>query len=403
MRFRRAVLLVSGAALAVGAAVAGVLAGEKGPAGGPMSCATFAVSKGEALLIGHNLDDPVNETPGMVVVNKRGVAKESISYADLNSFSGRDDAQPRLRWTSAYGSVTYNVFGKEFPDGGMNEAGLYVGEMTLLGSVYPKEPGRVRIYHSAWMQYLLDNSATVPEALGSLERVVPDGHCQWHFFMADREGRTAVVEFDEGKTYIYTGETLPVKALTNTTYPSCLKKLALKEGFGGTEKWDYTVDPKKDKRFYWAADMTRKLEAGPDPLTHEKAFEILTQMGCGANRWALVFDPKAMRVLFTTYKCRTLRWVDFASLDFACGTPVVALDINQALSGDVAPRFTSLTDERNKAFLEEWFAGLDTGFLGNLFWKGKMAKRLQAYQAGCRCGRGGGDQEIPKSGNPGMR
>lgn len=372
------------ATVAAGAAVVGWV-GAMGPAGGPMSCATFAVSKGDALLIGHNLDDPVNETPGMVVVNKRGVAKESISYADLNSFSGRDDAQPRLKWTSTYGSVTYNVFGREFPDGGMNEAGFYVGEMTLLGSVYPKEPGRVRIYHSAWMQYLLDNFATVPEALASLERVVPDGHCQWHFFMADREGHTAVVEFDEGKTYTYTGEALPVRALTNYTYPSCLKKLALKEGFGGTEKIDYTVDPQKDKRFYWAAEMTRKLEAGPDPLTHERAFEILTQMGCGANRWALVFDPRAMRVHFTTYKCRTLRWVDFSSFDFACATPVVALDINQALAGDVAPKFTPLTDARNKAVLEEWFAGLDTGFLGNLFWKGKMVKRLTAYPATCRC------------------
>jgi len=376
-----AVLGFTGAA-GLGWAALGV---DRGPSGGPMSCATFQVAKGDVLLIGHNLDDAENETPGMIVVNKRGVAKESVSYADLKAFSGRDDSQPRLRWTSAYGSITYNVFGKEFPDGGMNEAGLYVGEMTLLGSVYPKDAGKVNMYHHAWMQYLLDTCSQVPEVLDSLKKINVDGHCQWHFFVADRSGRAAVIEFDEGKSLVYTGEALPVKVSTNYTYPSCLKKLSEFEGFGGKAKVDYALDPKKDRRFVWAADRIRKIDAGSAPPTVAQVFEILAQMGCGANRWALVFDPKAMRVTFHTEKCRTPRWVDFASCDFTCETPVQALDINRALSGDVAPQFVPLTDAMNREFVDRFFSGIDVGFLGNLFWKGQMVRHLQAYQATCKC------------------
>lgn len=357
----------------------------RGPSGGPQSCSTFAVAKGETLLIGHNLDDAVNEAPGLVVINKRGVPKESISYTDLNPLPARGAAPLRVRWTSTYGSITYNVFGKEFPDGGMNEAGLYVGEMTLLGSVYPKDAGLVRIYHHAWMQYLLDNFDSVPKVIESLGKVTVDGHCQWHFFVADRAGRTAAIEFDEGKTLVYTGGALPVRVLTNYTYPSCMKKLSEYEGFGGTRKVDYAPDDKKDRRFIWAAEMIRKIETGAPAPTVEQAFEILSQLGCGANRWALVFDPKVMRILFSTEKCRKVRWVDYASFDFTCKTSIVALDINKDLSGDVASQFTPLTNARNKEFLDKWFSGLDVGFLGNLFWKGRLAKNLQAYQERCIC------------------
>lgn len=348
------------------------------------SCATFLMTRGDAVLVGHNLDDAVNETPGMLVVNKRGIAKESISYADINPTWGKPTDVRRISWTSRYGSLTYNVFGREFPDGGLNEAGLYVGEMTLMGSEYPTDPHLVRMYHNAWMQYLLDSFATVPEALESLTRVTLDGHCQWHFFVADRAGRSAVVEFAEGKALTYTGETLPVRVSTNYTYPSCLEVLARYEGFGGTSPVDFT-ETKKDRRFVWAASMLAKAEAGSGEATADEAFRILERMWCNANRWALVLDLKAGRVNFTTEKCRTPRFVDLASLDLTCATPVTALDINRDLEGDVAAHFEILTDARNLAVVESYFSNLDVGFLGNLFWKGRMPKRLHAQQRRFTC------------------
>lgn len=94
--------------------------------------------------------------------------------------------------------MTYNTFGREFIDRGMNEAGLHVGEMTVRGTVWPSDV-RPTIYHHHHydhqrMQYLLDNFATVDEALTSLQEVCPSRHCQWHIFPANRLGRAVVVE-----------------------------------------------------------------------------------------------------------------------------------------------------------------------------------------------------------------
>lgn len=89
------------------------------------SCSTFLLPAGGAFYVSHNLDEYYN-VPGAVVVNKRGVRKESISWEDdLSTVFGKSRNAPRVRWTSKYGSITYNIQGKEFIDGGMNEAGVF--------------------------------------------------------------------------------------------------------------------------------------------------------------------------------------------------------------------------------------------------------------------------------------
>jgi choloylglycine hydrolase len=313
------------------------------------------------------------------------VPKRGPGYKDFWPFAPGKKPSPRLEWTSRYGSITYNVFGREFPDGGMNEAGLYVGEMTLLGTIYPTAPGLARLYHHAWIQYLLDGFATVPEALDSLSRVVPEGHCQWHFFVADREGRAAAIEFIDGATVVHAGETLPWKLLTNSTYAAGLDLLPQFEGFGGSRKLELTADCRPDLRFVTAATMLRDIEADPAGPTVELAFAVLQAMWCGVNRFSLVFDPLALRMYVTTYRSRVRRWVDFASFDFSCAVPAGCLDIHRPIGGDAAGAFVPLTDEVNRALLREYFRGIDAGFWGNLAWKPAMVRGLQAWQRTATC------------------
>jgi len=94
-------------------------------------CSTFLLKAGQTLLVGHNLDERA-PIPGHVFVNKRHVAKTAVSWASF--ISGKLDATPPLAWTSKYASLTFNPYGREFPDDGMNEAGLFIGEMSLVGS-----------------------------------------------------------------------------------------------------------------------------------------------------------------------------------------------------------------------------------------------------------------------------
>ena len=86
------------------------------------SCTTFCLDKGDQLVFGKNQDSIDN---GLMIVNKRGVLKTAMVNDKEPGVS-----QP-VSWTSQYGSVTFNRFGRELPFGGMNEAGLVVEQMTL--------------------------------------------------------------------------------------------------------------------------------------------------------------------------------------------------------------------------------------------------------------------------------
>ncbi len=360
--------------------VAGLLAGGAfGPAR-THSCSTFVLSRGDTLLVGHNLDEYV-EVPGLIVVNPRGLAKENVTFEEIRS-SRRSESAPRLSWVSRYGSVTYNVFGREFPDGGMNEAGLYAGEMTLMGTVWPDAPHLPRMYHHQWIQYLLDNFATVDEALASLSKALPEGHCRWHFFLADRGGRAAVVEFLKGKPVVYEGKTLPYKILCNDPYAAELLDLPNYEGFGGTKKPEPRYE-REDPRFRWAAVMLRDYEEAAPAV--EYAFAVLKRLDVGNNKWAVVCDIPNARMYVRTSLATKARWVDFAALDFACSKPSLALDINRDLAGDVAGEFTVLTEAWNKDAIGKAWAEIDVGAAGNLFFKPRMVSGLGAASAAFTC------------------
>ena len=73
-----------------------------------------------------------------------------------------------LEWTSKYGSLVASVYEGGTADG-MNEKGLVANLLYLAESEYPKaDPARPYISISTWVQYVLDNFATVAEAVTAL-------------------------------------------------------------------------------------------------------------------------------------------------------------------------------------------------------------------------------------------
>jgi choloylglycine hydrolase len=349
--------------------------------GGPQSCSTFMLAAEGTLLVGHNLDEGF-EVPGQITVNPRGLAKQNVSWEDLKI--GGKGSIPRLRWVSKYGSITYNTVGREFIDGGMNEVGLYVGEMTLLGSVYPSDPKLPAFYHHQWMQYLLDSFATVPEVLDSLAGARPDGHCQWHFLVADRAGRAAVIEFLDGRAVVHTGAHLPITVLGNLAYDDEMKALTEFEGFGGAKKVDF-ADRENGRRFVWGAKMLRDFGARAPAEAVPYAFSILAQLDKGATKWSLVFDIPGGRVSWRTNKARDIRFADLASFDLSCGTPALVLDIHGDASGDVANRFTPYNDTENAAAVKAALKPWPMGAMGNTFLKPRMVERMSKVPATFAC------------------
>jgi choloylglycine hydrolase len=335
------------------------------------ACSTFLIRHNGTVLVGHNLDEPgIGVWPGMVVVNKRGIPKQARTWRDVGS---NTIATGRMRWVSKYGSITTNGFGRELPDGGMNEAGLVVCEMTLAETQFVEDESLPKMFMMQWVQYLLDTCGSVEEVIHSAKNISLDGW-NWHFFVADAKGEAAVIEFIEAKPVIITGKSLPVLALCNSRYQEELGLLKEYAGFGGEKPISLTGDDAvtqlvakgigyllgtkpnssadRDLRFVHAAHMLNEYD--PDTSARVQAFSILKQMNKnGFSKWSIVYDIKNGRIDFHTSAAPKLRYCTMQSFDFSeKGLPLSA-DINAVASGDIHSLFRPCTKERNRAFVKK--------------------------------------------------
>jgi hypothetical protein len=121
------------------------------------------------------------------------------------------------RWVSQYGSVTFVHAGYQMAWAGMNEVGLMISTMALGETQNPPPDERPPLASSFWAQYQLDNSSTVEEVIAS-DAQVRIADTVDHYLVCDGKGDCATIEFLEGEMTVHTGETLPVKVLTNSLY-----------------------------------------------------------------------------------------------------------------------------------------------------------------------------------------
>ena len=321
------------------------------------ACSTFLFNKNDTVIIAHNLDDYI-EVPGAVFINKRDVLKESISWTDFTCMCAKKMKNTRIQWVSKYGSVTYNTWGKDFIDGGMNEQGLYIGEMTLLGTSW-LESQNPAFHHHFFMQYVLDNFRTTEEVISILDNIRIDGHCQWHYFVADKYGNTAVIEFLNEKMNIYEGEQMPVRVLCNRAYDKELKLLPDNDSIYNLMLENEYVS--KDLRFMLAAKKIDEYNEKTGISSINYAFSILKEMDMGNNRWSVVYDLTNGKMFFRTSLGQEIKFIDFKSLDFNCNTPVRLFDIKSDVSGDVTNKFVDYSPELNEEFIQKNFDEINFG------------------------------------------
>jgi len=115
-----------------------------------------------------------------------------------------------IHWTSKYGSVITAGYDVGTADG-MNEKGLVANLLYLTESEYvtpTKDDKRRPLSISAWAQYVLDNYATVAEAVEDLRKepfyvvttLTPDGKPgQLHLSISDATGDSAIFQYVGGK------------------------------------------------------------------------------------------------------------------------------------------------------------------------------------------------------------
>lgn len=160
-------------------------------------CTTFVLLQKNRLVFGRNLDWLTGT--GLVMVNPRNLEKVALV----------DPSENPVKWTSKFGSITFNQVGRDLPYGGMNEIGLVVENMTLDKTVYPSKDSRYAIDACQWIQFQLNNYSTIEEVMNSdtLLRIV-DATSKFHFLICDRSGHTVAIEFINGKMVCHIGKEL---------------------------------------------------------------------------------------------------------------------------------------------------------------------------------------------------
>lgn len=313
------------------------------------ACTTFTLKdKSDNLYFGRNFDYIVGD--GHVTLNKRNQKKTALIKAP----------ETPLTWISKFGSISFNLIGKEFPCGGMNEAGLVIEMMRLANTKYPEMDDRSGLTVLQWIQYQLDNAKTVEDVINSdaKVRISRQSTTINHFLIADRNGNRAVIEYLDGKMKFYRGNDLKHAVLTNSTYADSLNYIGKFADFGGSKSLA-AKDESSLGRFAQAASMVQKYRGDTD--IKDYSFSILdnvwqTEKPEWRSQWSIVYDIDGQNIFYKTAKNRKTRTIAFKDFDFGCSTKSLIIDIDKNITGkgDFSDYSTSL----HRELIERVFNGV---------------------------------------------
>jgi len=281
-----------------------------------LACSTVAFPGPDAPLLAYNFD--FAETgAGYLTVNSEGAQRQSVM-----------EGTP-ARWAARHGSVTVNQIGPGMPTAGMNRAGLVVTLMWNENAVYGGGGTAPLVSELEFIQYLLDTAGSVEEAFAAVGDVRIQGLVPIHYFLFDRNGRTAVLTPTAQGLEVHTGNSLLVPALTNTGYEKALGHLQRYRGFGGEAPVPERQRPGKTNsldRFVIAAEATRG--AGAE-FASSDAFAVLNRLSNAETRWQLVFEPEASTMRLRLADGTGILVLDLQRMPHACQMPPRAADLRQ--------------------------------------------------------------------------
>jgi penicillin V acylase-like amidase (Ntn superfamily) len=255
-----------------------------------------------------------------------------------------------LEWKSKYGSVVATGYDISTTDG-MNEKGLVANLLWLVESEYPKPGGtKPGLAISVWAQYVLDNFATVKEAVDVLEAEpftlvtanVPGEErlATLHLAISDATGDSAIIEYIHGKQVIHHSREYQV--MTNS--PIFEKQLAMEEywqGIGGTVMLPGTN--RAADRFARASFYINAIPKDQSiDRTVASVFSVIRnvsvpygistpdQPNISSTRWRTVADQNRKIYFFESAVTPNTFWVNFKDIDFSPETgKVMKLDLGK--------------------------------------------------------------------------
>jgi len=304
-----------------------------------------------AVVVGRTMDWPESTEP-VLTIFPRGMQRNG-------GLAGTEvvvEENPE-KWTSKYGSLVTTVYGIGTADG-LNEQGL-AGHMLYLNAANfgPRDDSMPAVHAGLWLQYLLDNAATVEEALRLQEDIQivmaeARGHKTFvHLAIEDASGDSAIIEFIDGKPRIHHGP--QYRIMTNDpTYDqqlALLKKLDFSNPTSDTPL-PGNVNPRD--RFQRAAYYAALL---PEPKTEREAIAGVLAIarnvsvpfgapykgfGIYNTEYRTAINLTDRRYFFELTNSPNVIWAELTGFKLEPGSPVMTLDPdNIGLSGDVTQQF----------------------------------------------------------------
>lgn len=270
-----------------------------------------------------------------------------------------------IEWTAKYGSLAASSWDIATSDG-MNEKGLVANMLWLVESEYPsfnKQGNRKGMAISLWAQYMLDQFATVAEAVEAMRSAqfdivsdfIPgtDKFTTVHLSLSDAGGDNAIFEYIKGKLVIHHNAEYTV--MTND--PPYDQQLAIARywaNISGKVFLPGTVSP-ADRfvraSFYMKAipqtDNIRVAVASVFSVIRSVSvpygFTIEGFPNLSTTRWRVVADQKNLVYYFETALTPNTFWIDLRKCDFSEKAAVKKLDLsnNRTCSGESSALFNN--------------------------------------------------------------
>lgn len=304
-----------------------------------------------AVVVGRTLDWPESTEP-ILTVFPRGMERDG-AHIGTEIVVKENPA----RWVSKYGSMITSGYGIGAVDG-FNERGLGIHMLYLratdLGPRDNNKPGAQAVMLG---QYLLDNAATVEEAVALVQGIQPvmvELHgfkSTIHLAIEDDGGDSAIIEFLNGKPVIHHGRQYQI--MTND--PTYDEQLALlkKQDFS-KPSMDLPIPGNVNAvdRFQRAAYYKAVL---PEPKNEREAVAgVLAIMrnvsvpfgapyhgfGIYNTEYRTAINLSNKRYFFELTDQPNVIWMDLSEFDLNEGAPVMVLDPHDPeLSGNVTGKF----------------------------------------------------------------
>ena len=305
-----------------------------------------------AVFAGRSMDWPESTQP-LIVAFPAGRDRNGTHPAGIV-----EDPNP-ARWTSRHASLVTTVYGLGTVDG-LNESGLAGHALYLNATDFgPRDPAKPAVHAGLWLQYLLDQAATVAEALtlmADIEVVKVSAHgrdANLHLALEDAGGDSAILEFQHGRPVVHHGRQFTL--MTNDpTYDEQLALLARQDFSHPSRDMPLPGNVNAVDRFQRAAYYSALL---PAPVSQRQAvagvMAIMRNVsvpfgapygdfGVYNTEYRTVTDLTNRMYFFELTTSPNVIWISMPELNLAPGSPAVAIDpYDESLVGDVTDRFAA--------------------------------------------------------------